>query len=472
VVLAAGKGTRMKSAVPKVLHPMLGQPLVCYPLGAALDVGVEGAVVVLGHQHEMVSSALEKRYGASGRGSRLHVALQLEQLGTGHAARQALPALEAASSSPGLADLRVLILYGDTPLVRAETLARLRDAHAAAEGPLAIVTFDAPDPTGYGRIIRKGKGDSIRRVVEQKDCSKRERAITECNAGIYLCDGPFLAEALSRLQPNNAQGELYLTDLVELAAEAGGTVAVEVPPEEVLGVNDRVELARIARLLQRRTNEAHMKAGVTITDPDTTLIETTVTLDPDVELGPGCALRGHTRIGGGSRLDAGVVVTDCQLDHNVTVKPYSVLAEAQVGDGAVIGPFAHLRPGSVLGSGVHIGNFVETKKTSLGAGSKANHLAYLGDATIGSGVNVGAGTITCNYDGVNKHPTTIEDGVFIGSDTQLVAPVAVRQGAYVAAGTTVTDEVPAGALAISRSPQRNVEGYVERKRQRRAGGGA
>jgi bifunctional UDP-N-acetylglucosamine pyrophosphorylase/glucosamine-1-phosphate N-acetyltransferase len=468
IVLAAGKGTRMRSEIPKVLHRALGRPLVHYPIEAALGLGVDGVVVVVGHGADAVRRAVEDRFGPVVR-----TAVQAEQRGTGHAVQQALPALRSAVGRQNLDGVRVVILYGDVPLVRPRTLAALADAYAEAGGPLALVTFAPDDPHGYGRVVRKGKGAGrIKRIVEEKDATAKQRALRECNAGIYLCDGPFLESALATLSSDNAQGELYLTDLVERAAEAGTVGATATEPDEVLGVNDRVDLARVERLLGERRLGELMRAGVTLRDPRSIVVEPEVVVDPDVEIAAGCQLRGQTRIGKGTRLDVGTVITDSIVGENVTVKPYSVVSESRVGDGAIIGPFAHLRPGTVLGPRVHIGNFVETKKALLGEGSKANHLSYLGDAQIGAGVNVGAGTITCNYDGVHKHTTVIEDGVFIGSDTQLVAPVRVGREAYVGAGTTVTKDVPPGALALTRAPQKVIEGYVDRKRGRRRDDGS
>jgi bifunctional UDP-N-acetylglucosamine pyrophosphorylase/glucosamine-1-phosphate N-acetyltransferase len=303
--------------------------------------------------------------------------------------------------------------------------------------------------------------------VEEKDATPAQRQIGECNAGIYLASASFLFEALEQITPSNAQGEYYLTDLVGAAVKAGlGVATLEAPAEDVAGVNDRVELAQVSQVLQGRINRAWQRAGVTLLDPRSTWIEAGVQLASDVEIGPNAVLAGNTRVGEGTRIGVGCVITDSAIAEDVLLRPYSVLEEAQVGNRCQIGPFSRLRPGTQLADEVHLGNFVETKKARVGAKSKANHLSYLGDAEIGSGVNVGAGTITCNYDGVNKHLTRLGDGVFIGSDTQLVAPVSVGAGAYVGAGSTIVEDVPAGALALSRSAQVTKEGWVEKKKNR------
>jgi bifunctional UDP-N-acetylglucosamine pyrophosphorylase/glucosamine-1-phosphate N-acetyltransferase len=450
VVLCAGKGTRMKSDRAKVLHPALGRPLCAWPLSRAVQLGASPVVAVVGHQAEAVERAVRAEFPAVD----VRFALQAEQRGTGHAVQCAAEALAGHDGA-------VLILYGDAPLVREETLAELLRAFAASGGKLALVSAVAENPFGYGRVVRRdGRVACIR---EQKDCTAEEAALTEVNAGIYVADARWLWAQLSTLTPKNAQGEYYLTDLVERAAAEGGAAVVTAPFEDIAGVNDRVELAAVGRVLQRRINAAHMRAGVTFEDPDSTWVDGRAELGPDVELGPQVSLRGRCRVGRGVRVGQGSVVTDTVLGEGTEVKPYSVFEEAVVGARCTIGPFARLRPGTVLDEGVHLGNFVETKKARIGRGSKANHLAYLGDAEIGSGVNVGAGTITCNYDGVHKHVTKMGDGVFIGSDTQLVAPVTVGAGAYVGAGTTVTADVPPGALAVSRTPQRNIERWAERK---------
>src|SRR5690606_30209224 len=379
-------------------------------------------------------------------------------LGTGHAVRC------AASSLAGFSG-RILLLYGDTPLLRTESLRELLSAHEEAGGPLALLSFETPEPHGYGRVVRED--GRVRRIVEQKDATEAQARITECNAGVYSVDSAFLWEALAALTPNNAQGEYYLTDLVAMAAERGPVAAVTLPVEDTAGVNDRVDLARCGKVLQMRINRAWMREGVSFTDPEQAWVAETARLSPDAELapqahsGPGCDTAE------GAIIEMGCVLRDSRVAAAAHLKPYSVLEGADVGPAAHVGPFARLRPGTRLEEGVHVGNFVETKKAHLGRGTKAGHLSYLGDAVIGEGVNVGAGTITCNYDGVNKHRTVLGDGVFVGSDTQLVAPVTVGAGAFLGAGSTITRDVPPGALAVSRTPQTVREGWAERRRAKR-----
>ncbi len=451
IVLAAGKGTRMKSGIAKVLHEANGRPLAWYPIRRALDLGCNPVVVVVGHQGAQVRERLEALFPKAP----LRFAVQAEQRGTGHAVGRAKAALRGHEG-------RILILYGDVPLLTAATLKKL--SAAGRRRRLAFLAMEPADPTGYGRVIRDEAGQ-VRAIVEQKDASLEELRVRSCNAGLYDCDSAFLWSALRKLTSNNAQGELYLTDLVEAAWRAKEpAVAVPAPVDEVSGVNDRVELAEAARKLRRRTAEAHMRAGVSLIEPESAFIDEGVVLGTDVVVEPNVRLVGDSRIGGGATIGFGSVVTNSTIGEGTILKPYSILEDAVVGAGAVVGPFARLRPGTVLGASVHIGNFVELKKTTMGEGSKANHLAYLGDATIGSKSNVGAGTITCNYDGVNKYPTVVGDGVFVGSDSQIVAPVTIGDGAYVAAGTTVVDDVPAGSLALSRGRQVVKEGWVEKRR--------
>jgi bifunctional UDP-N-acetylglucosamine pyrophosphorylase/glucosamine-1-phosphate N-acetyltransferase len=455
VVLCAGKGTRMKSEKAKVLHPILGKPLCAYPLMRALELGASPVVPVVGHQAQEVERAIRAHFPAAP----LRFALQKEQRGTADAVRSAEGALKDFSG-------RVLILYGDVPLVRRETLEALSAAHTQGGGVLSLVSTVLADPTGYGRVLReKGK---VVRIVEHKDATPEQRQVRECNAGIYLVDSAFLWKALANIRSANAQGEFYLTDLVEMAAAQGPVASIEADFHETAGVNDRVELAARGKELQARINVHHMRNGVTLADPATTYIEEGVVIGPDTEIAPGVTLSGATVIGRDVSIGQGSLLHASSVADGTTIKPYTVLEEARVGERCILGPFARLRPGTDLAQEVHLGNFVETKKARLGRGSKANHLAYLGDAKIGSGVNVGAGTITCNYDGVNKHLTELGDGVFIGSDTQLVAPVKIGDGAYVGAGSTVTKDVPPGSLAVSRTPQLNVEGWVERKKARMA----
>jgi bifunctional UDP-N-acetylglucosamine pyrophosphorylase/glucosamine-1-phosphate N-acetyltransferase len=451
VILAAGLGTRMKSSRAKVLHRVAGRPMIEYPVDLARRLGSERVICVLGHQADAVRFAIEGRFGADA----VSVALQAEQRGTGHAVQQAAPQLEDHN---GL----LLVIVGDVPLLTEETLQRLIDT--ASAGILALVTFTPPIAKGYGRIVRD-EGGKVTRIVEEKDCSDAERRIGECNAGIYCGPSRFIVESLHALTPNNAQGELYLTDVVEMAAHELAVATIEASVEEVMGVNDRVELGRADHVMRLRLAEQLMREGVTVRDPERLYVEPGIRVGRDSELGPGVELRGSTEIGEGCKIEAGVVIADSRIGNRVHIKPYCVIAESQVGDDAHVGPWAHLRPGSVLEAEVHLGNFVETKKTRMGRGSKANHLSYLGDADIGSKVNIGCGTITCNYDGYTKSRTVIEDGAFIGSDTQLVAPVTVGKGAVVGAGTTVYENVPAGALALTRTKQIAISGYAEKKRK-------
>lgn len=466
VILAAGKGTRMKSDRAKVLHEACGRPIAFYPVKAALTVDCAPAVVVVGHQAEAVEQQLGKLFV----GSTVKFALQKEQLGTGHAVLCAKAALEQA----GFGDRgSVLILAGDTPLVRPETLAKLIAAKATSGAQLAFLSTRPASPKGYGRVVRDSRGE-VQRIVEEKDATEQERAIGEVNASIYLADAGFLWTALAAVTRSNAQGEFYLTDIVAAAAAAAlkhGTaapVAVDSDEAEVSGVNDRAQLAWSAGRLRERRNAQLMKDGVTILDPAVTYVDEGIEVGADSTLEPMVSLRGKTRVGTGVQIGQGCVIIDSDISDGAKLLPYSHLEGARVGPQAIVGPFARLRPGAQLAEQSHVGNFVELKKTVLGKGSKANHLAYLGDAVIGEGCNIGAGTITCNYDGKNKFQTTIEDGAFVGSDSQLIAPVTVGKGAYVGTGTTVREDVPAGSLAVSAGKQRNIEGWVAKKAARKS----
>ena len=455
IILCAGKGTRMKSEKAKVLHPLLGKPLCAYPLSSALTLGASPVVLVVGHQASEVRQAIDPLFPQQG----LRFALQSEQKGTGHAVQSAE---EALSDYQG----PVLILYGDVPLLTAESLKTFYQAHQrasqTARGVLSLVTTFPSSPKGYGRIVREQ--DKVVRVVEEKDCTPLQRAIGECNAGIYIVDSKFLFHALKHLQTDNAQGELYLTDLVAMAAQSGVVETHPLDVSETRGVNDRWELMESTKALQMRISRRHMLNGVWITDPASTWIESDVEIGPDAEIEGQVSLKAGCRIGARVKIGQGSVLTGSVVGDETEIKPYSVLESAVVGPRCVIGPFARLRPETQLDEGVHIGNFVETKKTRIGRRSKANHLSYLGDADIGSGVNVGAGTITCNYDGKNKFRTVLGDNVFVGSDSQLVAPVTVGAGAYIGAGTTVTEDVPPMSLTLSRSPQVIKKDWVVKKK--------
>lgn len=453
IVLAAGQGTRMKSPRAKVLHEVAGWPLVAWPIEAARRAGVDRQVVVVGHDRDAVIAALAERFDDA-----VTTAVQQEQRGTGHAVQCAMETL------PDLAG-RVLILYGDCPLLSADTLRALLELADAHPGPLAMLTMRLPDPTGYGRIVRGAGGEAIA-IREHRDCAPDERAIDEVNPGVYCVDAAFLRESIAALGTDNAQGELYLTDVVAMAAERGGAATLLGDADELRGVNDRYELSLADGLLRGRLLERLARGGVTIRDPRSTHVDAGCVVEPGAVIEPGVHLRGRCRIAAGARIDVGCVLTDVDVAPGAWLKPYTVAEDSRVGPDAQVGPFSHLRPATELGPDTRVGNFVETKKTTMGRGSKANHLAYVGDGVIGEGVNIGAGTIFCNYDGVQKHTTTLEDGVFIGSDSQLVAPVTVGKGAYVASGTTVTRDVPADALAVGRAKQDNKEGYAARLRKR------
>jgi len=441
----------MKSALPKVLHPVAGMPMLAHVVASARSAGAAPVVAVIGHGAEQVKAA----FASAG----VIFAVQAEQLGTGHALQCAAPALAGFAGD-------LLLLCGDVPLLRAETLVTLLGHHRNQQAAVTVLTAELADPRGYGRIIRDANG--VERIVEEKDATPSERAVREINTGIYVFAAPRVFELLAGLTNDNSQGEYYLTDVLAAARAAGERVAAlpVARAEEAMGINDRVQLAEAGRELRARINEVHMRAGVTLIDPAATYIEPEVIIGPDTVIHPGVHLRGKTVIGRDCELDPGVIVTDCTLDDRVHVKAGSVLNGSTVGSDTDIGPMAHLRPGTVLAGENKIGNFVETKKAAIGKGSKASHLTYLGDAEIGAGVNVGCGTITCNYDGVSKHVTVIEDEVFVGSDVQFVAPVRIGKGSLIGAGSTITRDVPADALAITRAEQKVIEGWVSRKRSK------
>ena len=451
IVLAAGKGTRMKSELVKVMHPLAERPMISWPVATARGAGAEQLVLVVGHQAEKVRDLFRDDTAVA-------FALQSEQLGTGHAVACARDALAGFSGT-------VLILCGDVPLIRAETLTAMLAAHREHEATVTVLTTRLANPFGYGRVVTR-EGGRISRIVEEKDASAVEKEITEINSGIYCVEAAFLFDAVARLDNKNAQGEYYLTDIIGMA-EAGSLLCyafLAADADEVMGVNDRVQLARAAAVIRQRTNEALMLSGVSLVDPATAYIEAGVTIGADTTVYPHVQISGSTCIGSGCRIESGAIIRNCRLGDRVTVKAGSVLEDSIVHEDVAIGPMAHLRPGTELKAHVKIGNFVETKKIVMGEGSKASHLTYLGDAEIGRDVNIGCGTITCNYDGVNKHKTVIGDEVFVGSDVQLVAPVTVGRNSLIAAGTTVTQDVPPDSLAISRVPQVNKEGWKLRKK--------
>ncbi|HEX7836897.1 MAG TPA: bifunctional UDP-N-acetylglucosamine diphosphorylase/glucosamine-1-phosphate N-acetyltransferase GlmU [Kofleriaceae bacterium] len=458
-IMAAGLGTRMKSDLPKVLHRIAGRPLLHWVVTAARTAGASRVIAILGHKVSAVQASLDASFGAGA----IEVAIQAEQRGTGHAVQCALP------SVAGEADDRiVVILSGDAPLLASERIAELTSACEASPAGMALLSTVPPRPMPYGRLVRES-GGKLLRIVEHVDATDEQRKIADTNAGFYAIRLGHLRKDLAALRADNAKGELYLTDLVAHAAERGGATAIDAPFAEVAGINDRVDLAACEAAARRQINEAWMREGVTMVDPDTTYIDADVrSIGRDVWIAPSVALRGKTTIGDNARIDTGAVLTDVQIADHAYIKPYSVLSDTAIGARAEIGPFTHCRPGSRIDEDARLGNFVETKKTHLMAGAKANHLAYLGDASIGAKANIGAGTITCNYDGINKFQTTIEAGAFIGSDTQLVAPVTVGRDAYVGSGTTVTRDVPRGALALTRVKQVNVEGWADRFREAKA----
>jgi bifunctional UDP-N-acetylglucosamine pyrophosphorylase/glucosamine-1-phosphate N-acetyltransferase len=449
VVLAAGKGTRMKSDLPKVLHHVAGKPMIEHVLTQANALSPKSTVVVVGHQAAAVQAALVKQSGLS-------FVVQEPQLGTAHALLTAEPALQSAGGT-------LILLSGDVPLLKAKTLAKLLRAHLETGAAATVVTAIVDQPRGYGRIVRSG--EQIARIVEERDASSTEREIREINSGIYAFALDGLFAALREIAAENAQGEYYLPDLVGIYRERGQRVQSLLidDTDEIRGINSRIELANVSRIVRQEKNESLMAAGVTIEDPATTYIDSSVEIGTDTVIRPGVSIEGATLIGRACVIHSGVRLVDSQLGDRVTILNHCVITNAEVGDDATVGPFAHLRPGAALRRKAKVGNFVELKNTVVGAGSKAMHLSYLGDAVLGDGVNIGAGTITCNYDGVNKNRTTIEDGAFVGSDTQLIAPVTVGEGAYVGSGTTVRENVPAGALAVSAGKQRNLEGWVEQK---------
>jgi bifunctional UDP-N-acetylglucosamine pyrophosphorylase/glucosamine-1-phosphate N-acetyltransferase len=450
VILAAGQGTRMKSETPKVLHSVAGRPMIERVLETANAVSPQTITLVVGHKAEAVRNSLVNVPS-------LGFAVQEPQLGTAHALQQAEPLLAGRSGT-------LILLSGDVPLLSPNTLRRLADAHRGSGAAATVVTATVDRPYGYGRIVRtRGK---ISRIVEERDASPTQRQIKEINAGIYAFDLPPLFEALRSIASQNAQGEFYLTDLIAIYRRRKlplETLLVE-NAREILGINSRSELAEVSRLVRQKKNEELMAAGVTLIDPATTYVDPEAEIAPDTVLHPGVVIEGRTRIGAACEIQAYVRISDSEIGDRVTINSFCLVSGAQVATGAALGPFAHLRPGTTVGEKAKIGNFVELKNTSLGPGSKANHLSYLGDATIGAAVNIGAGTIVCNYDGQTKQQTTIEDGAFVGSDTQLIAPVTIGRGAYVGTGTTVREDVPPGALAVSAGKQRNIEGWVARKR--------
>ncbi|WP_416261305.1 bifunctional UDP-N-acetylglucosamine diphosphorylase/glucosamine-1-phosphate N-acetyltransferase GlmU [Gibbsiella quercinecans] len=441
VILAAGKGTRMYSDLPKVLHPLAGKPMVQHVIDAAMKLGAKNLHLVYGHGSDLLKSTLQD--GA------LNWVLQAEQLGTGHAMQQAAPHFAD--------DEDVLMLYGDVPLISVDTLTRL--LAAKPQGGIGLLTVKLDDPSGYGRIVREG-GEVVG-IVEHKDASDEQRRINEINTGILVANGRDLKRWLGQLTNDNAQGEYYITDIIALAHHEGRKIEAVHPSRlsEVEGVNNRQQLARLERAYQSEQSEKLLLAGVTLLDPARFDLRGELDHGRDVSIDANVIIEGQVQLGNRVKIGAGCVLKNCVIGDDCEISPYSVLEDAVLAAECTVGPFARLRPGAELGQGAHVGNFVEMKKARLGKGSKAGHLTYLGDAEIGADVNIGAGTITCNYDGANKHKTIIGDNVFVGSDTQLVAPVAVADGATIGAGTTVTRNIGAGELVISRVKQLHIPGW-------------
>ena len=459
IVMAAGLGKRMRSKKAKVLHPVAGRPMVWYMASLARQVSDGSVVVVVGHQGEQVKAYLEQEKKAL---DPLDIAVQSKQLGTGHAVQQAKSVLMPKGKSA--AEL-CLILNGDTPLLTKATVERLLAHHRDTQAVVTILTTELADPQGYGRVMRRAEGQVVK-VVEDKDASPEEKTNQEINVGTYVVNTDFLFKALEKLKPNNAQGEYYLTDIIGMAVSQGLRVSgmKTTDSAECFGVNSREHLAFVEQVMRQRIRTQWLVAGVTMIDPNTTLIDDNVEIGQDTVLYPGVTIEGTSKIGCESVIRSHSRVTNSVIGDGVIIEDSSILDGAVVEQGATIGPFARLRPGAIVRTKAKVGNFVELKNVELGEGSKANHLTYLGDATIGKKVNIGAGTITCNYDGFKKERTVIEDGVFIGSDSSLVAPVTIGKGAVVGAGSTVTKDVPAEALALSRSEQVNREGWASRRR--------
>ena len=444
VILAAGQGTRMKSKLYKVLHPVCGKPMVQHVVDHVASLDFSSVVTVVGHGAELVKTQL---------GEQSEYVLQSEQLGTAHAVMQAAPNLEGKQGV-------TLVICGDTPLITPETMEKLLAEHEQTNAKATILTSYAQDPTGYGRIVRNGSG-LVEKIVEHKDASEEERKITEINTGTYCFDNEALFAALKNVSNDNVQGEYYLPDVIEILKNEGEIVSAyqTMSLEETLGVNDRVALAEAEKTMRARINKKHMVNGVTIIDPENTYISAGAVIGRDTIVYPGTTIEGNTLIGEDCIIGPNTEIKNSKIGNNTNIKQ-SVIHDSEVGNEVNIGPFAHVRPESVIGNEVKLGNFVEVKKATFGEGSKASHLSYIGDAEVGKDVNIGCGSITVNYDGKKKYLTKIEDGVFVGCNSNLVAPVTVGKGAYVAAGSTITEDVPGNALSIARARQVNKEDYV------------
>ena len=453
-IMAAGKGTRLKSKHPKVLHEIGGKPILAHVIAAAQKVvPAEDIFVIIGHEAERVHEAVA--------GTGVNFVVQAEQRGTGHALMVAREALAGYD--------QIIVLYGDAPLITAKTIRRVSEFHAAQKAMMTLLSADLENPYGYGRVIRKGGRVEVQAIVEEKSATPQQKKIREINSGLYAFDAPSLYQNIDQLSTANPHGEYYLTDMAAVLRRARKKVVAikTLDAGEVLGSNTRAEMMMLDAWLRLAKCRELLDAGVTVYYPHTCVIDSDVEVGADTVIEPFVQLLGTSKIGGDCRIRSYSVIKNSVIGDGVTVRPGTIMEESRIGAGAVLGPYSHLRPGSDVGEGAHVGNFVETKKIKLGRGSKANHLSYLGDAEIGEGVNIGAGTITCNYDGVSKHKTVIEDGVFIGSDSTLVAPVTIGRGAYVAAASCITEDVPADALALGRSRQSVKEGWARAKREAR-----
>ncbi|MCA6096512.1 bifunctional UDP-N-acetylglucosamine diphosphorylase/glucosamine-1-phosphate N-acetyltransferase GlmU [Streptomyces cinnamoneus] len=456
VVLAAGEGTRMKSATPKVLHAICGRSLVGHVVAAARELDPEHLVVIVGHAREQVAGHLAEIDPG------VRTAVQYEQNGTGHAVRMGL---EELSNGGITLDGTVVVVCGDTPLLTGETLRRLSETHAADGNAVTVLTAEVPDSTGYGRIVRDDATGAVTAIVEHKDATDAQRAIREINSGVFAFDAQLLTDALGKVRTDNSQGEEYLTDVLGILREAGHRVGAAVAGDhrEILGINNRVQLAEARKLLNERLLHAAMMSGVTVVDPATTWVDVTVTFEADALVQPGTQLVGATHVATGAEVGPNTRLTDTSVGAGARVDN-TVADSAVIGENATVGPYAYLRPGTRLGAKSKAGAYVEMKNAEIGEGTKVPHLSYVGDATIGEYTNIGAASVFVNYDGVNKHHTTIGSHCRTGSDNMFVAPVTIGDGAYTAAGSVITKDVPPGSLAVARGQQRNIEGWVARKR--------